>query len=154
MKCHSNIVTWLTCSNLPFGWKPHQLQYNLINRLPSTLNKVSPFEKLFCHPSNYSMLHVFGYVCFVHPPHERSKLSCRAVVCAFVGYIVVFKWFLCFDPKLRHFVSLEMLWFLNIFHSYFLLLNLSKLISVHDVQNHLLPIEEISSLDAIQPIQN
>lgn len=39
----------------------------LIKGLPSPdVGNVYPFEKLFHHKANYSMLHVFARVCFVH----------------------------------------------------------------------------------------
>lgn len=39
----------------------------LIKGLPSpNVGNVYPFEKLFHHKANYSMLHVFARVCFVH----------------------------------------------------------------------------------------
>lgn len=57
----------------------------LIRMLSSTLIDVSPFKKLFHRP-------VFGRVNFVHlPPHERTKLSCQAAICAFVDYSLVHK---------------------------------------------------------------
>ncbi|KAL0541080.1 hypothetical protein IC582_021111 [Cucumis melo] len=51
-----------------------------INRLPSSvLQNISPFERLYGTPPNYSNLKVFGCACFVllHP-HEHTKLEPRA----------------------------------------------------------------------------
>ncbi|TYK14661.1 Retrovirus-related Pol polyprotein from transposon TNT 1-94 [Cucumis melo var. makuwa] len=48
-----------------------------INRLPSSvLQNISPFERLYGTPPNYSNLKVFGCACFVllHP-HEHTKLE-------------------------------------------------------------------------------
>ena len=71
----------------------------LINRLPSTnLNNDSPYFRLFGHAPNYSNLHIFGCVCFVHlPPHERNKLTAQSIKCAFLGYVGTQKGFICYD---------------------------------------------------------
>ncbi|GKV30597.1 hypothetical protein SLEP1_g39391 [Rubroshorea leprosula] len=93
----------------------------LINRIPSeVLYNISPYYSLHkCHP-DYSRLHVFGCVCFVHlPPHERTKLSNQAAMCVFVGYGIDQKGFLCYDPKIgririsRHVVFLENLFYFD-----------------------------------------
>ena len=75
----------------------------LINRLPSpTLNNDSPYFRLFGHAPNYSNLHIFGCVCFVHlPAHERNKLIEQSIKCAFLGYARTQKGFLCYDPHAR-----------------------------------------------------
>ena len=50
---------------------------NLINKIPSShTSGLSPFEKLYGHPPDYSSLRVFGSTCFVlRPSVERTKLS-------------------------------------------------------------------------------
>ncbi|KAA0064060.1 Retrovirus-related Pol polyprotein from transposon TNT 1-94 [Cucumis melo var. makuwa] len=71
-----------------------------INRLPSSvLQNISPFEKLYGTPSNYSNLKTFGCACFVllHP-HEHTKLEPRARLCCFLGYGTEHKGFRCWDP--------------------------------------------------------
>jgi transposase InsO family protein len=75
----------------------------LINRLPSpNLNNDSPYFRLFRHAPNYSNLHIFGCICFVHlPAHERNKLTAQSVKCAFLGYAGIQKGFLCYDPHAR-----------------------------------------------------
>jgi hypothetical protein len=66
------------------------------------LNNDSPYVRLFGHAPNYSNLHIFGCVCFVHlPAHERNKLTAQSVKCAFLGYAVTQKGFLCYDPHAR-----------------------------------------------------
>lgn len=70
----------------------------LINRLPSqVLEFDSPFFRLFHAHPDYTSLHPFGCVCFVHlPPLERNKLGAQSV-CAFLGYSTSHKGFLCYD---------------------------------------------------------
>ncbi|KAL0552272.1 hypothetical protein IC582_011380 [Cucumis melo] len=71
-----------------------------INRLPSSvLQNISPFERLYGTPPNYSNLKVFGCACFVllHP-HEQTKLEPRARLCCFLGYDTEHKGFRCWDP--------------------------------------------------------
>ena len=69
----------------------------LINRLSSpTLNDDSPYFHLLGHAPNYSNLHIFGCVCFVHlPAHERNKRTTQSVKCAFLRYVGTQKGFLC-----------------------------------------------------------
>ena len=95
---------------------------SLINKIPSshTLG-LSPFETLFGHPPNYSLLKVFGCTCFVlRPKVERSKLTSRSALCVFLGYGEGQKGYRCFDPihkKLyvsRHVVFLEHIPFFSI----------------------------------------
>ena len=76
---------------------------HLINRLPSpTLHNVSLFYKLFGYSPSYFNLRTFGCVCFVHlAPHERHKLINQSVKCAFVGYVINKKGYVCYDLQLR-----------------------------------------------------
>ena len=60
-----------------------------INRIPSPiLDNVFPYERLYNSSLNYHLLHVFGYVCFVHlQSHEYNKLKARTRLCFFfLGY--------------------------------------------------------------------
>ena len=72
----------------------------LINRLPSrVLDFASPYYRLHHHHPNYLDMHTFGCVCFVHlSSHEHHKLSTQSVKCAFVGYSISHKGFVCYDP--------------------------------------------------------
>lgn len=73
----------------------------LINRIPSVgLADCSPFEMLHQKPPYYSMLKVFGCLCFAGTqPPERNKFSPRAIPCVFMGYPVGFKGYGLFDPQ-------------------------------------------------------
>lgn len=72
----------------------------LINRLPSQfLDFDSPYYRLYHQHPSYLNLHTFGYVCFAHLlPHERHKLSAQSVKCAFIGYSISHKGYVCYDP--------------------------------------------------------
>lgn len=78
----------------------------VINRTPSSvIGGISPFERLYKIPPNYSELRVFGSTCFVLLPKvERDKLSKRATICVLLGYGIGKKGYRCYDPiaqKLR-----------------------------------------------------
>ena len=62
----------------------------------------SPYFCLFAKQPSYANLRVFGCLCFVHvPPHERHKLFAQSIRCAFLGYNVCQKGFVCYDPTLH-----------------------------------------------------
>ena len=94
----------------------------VINRIPTALTSgMSPFEKLYGHPPNYSALRVFGCTCFVLRPHvERNKLGSKSAICVFLGYGIGQKGYRCYDPvsqKLyvsRHVTFLEHIPFYSI----------------------------------------
>ena len=89
---------------------------HLINRLLSPmLNHVFPFSKFFGHSPLYSDLHTFGCVCFVHlPTHEQHKLTAQFVKCAFLGYAIPHKGYVCYDPHVSRIrVSWNVIFFEN-----------------------------------------
>ncbi|TXG71326.1 hypothetical protein EZV62_006261 [Acer yangbiense] len=65
--------------------------------------------------SSYLNLHTFGCVCFVHlPPHERHKLSAQSVKCAFMGYSISHKGYVCYDHCSNKFrISCNVVFFEN-----------------------------------------
>ena len=99
------VRTLLLDSSIPhrFWCEALSTVVHLINRLLSPmLNHVSPFSKLFGHSSLYSDLHTFGCVCFVHlPTHEQHKLTTQYVKCVFLGYVILRKGYVCYDPHAR-----------------------------------------------------
>ena len=100
---HLNVVRTLlieSCVPSHFWCEALSIAVYLLNRLPSlTLNDDSPYFRLFGHAPNYSNLHIFGCICFVHlPTHERNKLTAESVKCAFLGYARTQKGNLCYDP--------------------------------------------------------
>src|SRR5262249_6024238 len=71
-----------------------------INRVPTlVLHNLSPFERLYGTPPDYSTLKVFGCACFVllHPS-EHTKLEPCARLCCFLGYGLEHKGYRCWDP--------------------------------------------------------
>jgi hypothetical protein len=59
-----------------------------INRAPSsTIHNQTPYERLYGSTPNYSLLCIFGCICFVTlPPHEDTKLEPRSRLCCFLSY--------------------------------------------------------------------
>uniref|UniRef100_A0A2N9EQA9 Integrase catalytic domain-containing protein n=1 Tax=Fagus sylvatica TaxID=28930 RepID=A0A2N9EQA9_FAGSY len=72
----------------------------IINRCPSpVVQNTTSYERLFGTASNYSLLKVFGCVCFVLlQPHEHTKLQPRSQLCCFLGYGLEEKGYRCYDP--------------------------------------------------------
>jgi hypothetical protein len=71
-----------------------------INRCPSpVVQNLTPYERLFGTAPNYSLLKVFGCICFILlQPHERTKLQPRSQLCCFLGYGLEEKGYQCYDP--------------------------------------------------------
>jgi hypothetical protein len=116
----------------------------LINRLPSqVLNFDSPYYRLYHQHPSYLNLHTFGCVCFVHlPSYERHKLSAQSVKCAFMGYSISHKGYVCYDPcsnKIR--ISRNVVFFEN---QYFFSTHLESLpeISILPCFDELSPLPE------------
>jgi hypothetical protein len=64
----------------------------------STLQGGIPFERLCGKTPNYSILRLFGYVCYVLlAPREHTKLTTQSAECVFLGYSVEHKGYRCWD---------------------------------------------------------
>ena len=82
-----------------FGLKPSPLQSILINRLPISGLKKSPWELLFNRQPDYSKLKVFGCQCYPWlKPYIHSKLDAKSKSCVFLGYSLQHKGYRCLDP--------------------------------------------------------
>ncbi|CAN1176981.1 Retrovirus-related Pol polyprotein from transposon TNT 1-94 [Linum perenne] len=75
----------------------------LINRqVTPILQNQSPYFSLYGRIPSYTMLRVFGCVCFVLLPRsERNKLTAKTAQCVFMGYSDNHKGYVCYDPHLR-----------------------------------------------------
>lgn len=63
-----------------------------------SLSFISPYEKLFLTPPDYTTLKVFGCLCFPWlKPYTTSKLQPRSVKCTFIGYSRNHKGYYCLD---------------------------------------------------------
>jgi hypothetical protein len=75
----------------------------------------SPYYHLYHQHPNYLNLYTFGSVCFFHlPPYECHKLSTQSVKCAFIGYSISHKGYVCYDPCSNKFrISCNVVFFEN-----------------------------------------
>lgn len=73
---------------------------HVVNRILTSHNSpLSPFEKLYGHAPDYSVLHVFGCTYFVLKSYvECTKLSTKYSLCVLLGYGL--------GPKVYHYFDL------------------------------------------------
>eukprot|EP00268_Persea_americana_P059265 TRINITY_DN7252_c0_g2_i3.p1 TRINITY_DN7252_c0_g2~~TRINITY_DN7252_c0_g2_i3.p1 ORF type:complete len:904 (-),score=94.40 TRINITY_DN7252_c0_g2_i3:300-3011(-) len=108
----------LLASSVPTRFWPEALStaVHVINRLPSSrLDNQTPFFRLFQKNPLYNHLRPFGCVCFVLlPPTERTKLTAQSSLCAFLGYALNQKGYLCYDSNAKRIrVSRNVVFFEN-----------------------------------------
>ena len=101
-KHHYLVETGLALSNhahipLQYWEDAFQTACYLINRLPtSTIQNLSPYEKLFAQAPNYNFLRVFGCACWPNlRPYNSHKLQPRSTQCVFLGYSLLHKGYKC-----------------------------------------------------------
>ena len=77
----------------------------LINRLPTpTLDRQSPFEKLFNTTPNFNCLRIFDCLCYSWlKPYTKTKLDSSSKPCVFLGYLSSQSGYKCYDPYLDKF---------------------------------------------------
>ncbi|GAB2299629.1 hypothetical protein Dimus_038571 [Dionaea muscipula] len=103
---HRHIVetglTLLAHSNLPRDYWSYAFSTAvlLINRLPSqSLSGRIPYTILMGKPADYSLLRVFGCICYPYmQPFGRTKLDYKSTTCIFLGYSSQHKGYRCLDP--------------------------------------------------------
>lgn len=82
--------TILAHSSMPPSFWHHtfQMATYLLNILPNKkLNNKSPTQILYLKDPSYSLLRVFGCLCFpLHPSTKINKLQSRSPPCVFLGY--------------------------------------------------------------------
>jgi hypothetical protein len=90
----------------------------LINRLPThVIDNLCPLECLFKTPPNYSMLQIFGCVCWPHlRPYNKHKLLFCSKPCVFIGYSSIHKGYKCLDMDIgRVYISRDIVFDENVF---------------------------------------
>ncbi|KAI0494867.1 hypothetical protein KFK09_025013 [Dendrobium nobile] len=101
---HRHIVevtrTLLHDASLPQKFWVHAVQTAvfLINRLPSLSKKTSsPYQLLFHHPPDYTILRTFGCLCYPFLPQKAlGKFHSKSLPCIFLGYPAHTKGYLCY----------------------------------------------------------
>ncbi|GAA0154731.1 hypothetical protein LIER_37951 [Lithospermum erythrorhizon] len=121
---HRHIVEKMRCllfqSKLPAVFWFEALNYviYLINRLPSpSLNNQTPYYLLFNLSPDYSMIKVFGCLCYPHLTKQlTSKYFPRSLPCIFLGVSLTHKGFRCYNPEAKRvLVSRHVTFFENVF---------------------------------------
>ena len=94
----------------------------LINRMLFRVLKFKTHISVFLHnyPQNHLVtsnlaLKTFGCTTFVYLPSlQRTKMSCRAIKCRFIGYSPTKKWYKYYNPLTKKlFITMDIKFFEN-----------------------------------------
>ena len=102
---HRHIVetglSLLTHASMPLTYWTYtfSIVVYIINRMPTpTLHLLSPFDKLFESPPNYTKLRVFSCLCYPWlRPYSQHKLDSRSTPCVFLSYSSTQSAYICLD---------------------------------------------------------
>lgn len=102
-------LTLLAQAKMPisFWWEAFHTTSYLINRMPTTtLNNLSPYQKLHNQPSNYQLLRVFSCACYPFlRPYNDHKLDFHSQKCLFLGYSPLHKGYRCLTKSGKVYVA-------------------------------------------------
>ncbi|KAK9207149.1 hypothetical protein WN943_017434 [Citrus x changshan-huyou] len=102
-------LTLLAQAKMPisFWWEAFHTTSYLINRMPTTtLNNLSPYQKLHNQPSNYQLLRVFSCACYPFlRPYNDHKLDFHSQKCLFLGYNPLHKGYRCLTKSGKVYVA-------------------------------------------------
>ena len=102
------IVSMLQEAHLPkqFWGEALALHVRILNATPtSALSGVTPFEAVFKHKPDLSMLRVFGCRAFVHTGRDKRKsLDSHTTECIYLGFEEGYKGFKCWNPATKKLV--------------------------------------------------
>ena len=78
----------------------------VLNRIPKSKNKISPYEILKNHKPNVSYFRTWGCLAYVRiPDPKRIKLASRAYECVFVGYAINSKAYRFYDINAHNIIE-------------------------------------------------
>uniref|UniRef100_A0A803P8J1 Integrase catalytic domain-containing protein n=1 Tax=Cannabis sativa TaxID=3483 RepID=A0A803P8J1_CANSA len=83
----------------------------LINRMPTAvIQHITPLQKLFHSPLDYSLLKIFGCLCYPNlRPYNKNKMQYRSTPCVFLGYSMSHKGYKCMSKDKRIYISRDVI---------------------------------------------
>ena len=93
--------------HISFWWEAFHTASYLINRMPTTtLNNLSPYQKLHNQPPNYQVLRVFGYTCYPFlRPYNNHNINFHSQKYLFLGYSPLHKGYRCLTKSGKVYVT-------------------------------------------------
>uniref|UniRef100_A0A803NGK1 Integrase catalytic domain-containing protein n=1 Tax=Cannabis sativa TaxID=3483 RepID=A0A803NGK1_CANSA len=106
-------LTLLAKASLPLSFwdESFRTAVYLINRMPTlTIKNANPLEFLFHTSPNYSMLRVFGCLCYPNlRPCNKNRLQYMSTPCVFLGYSMSHKGYKCMSKDKRIYISRDVI---------------------------------------------